>query len=117
MLAPMSEKTEGNLNAKRSQGFLSAVRAEFALLISLGTAAILIAIGNRLLEDVTHLLLLLIVLFWLFATIVWSAISVVRLADWLAIRFGERYGTLMLTRSALSIEVMIIYTALLSGRN
>ena len=108
MLAPMSEKTEGNLNAKRSQGFLSAVRAEFALLISLGTAAILIAIGNRLLEDVTHPLLLLIILFWLFATILWSAISVVRHADCLAIKFGEPYGTLILTLSAITIEVMMI---------
>ncbi|PYJ69571.1 MAG: calcium:proton antiporter [Verrucomicrobia bacterium] len=113
----MSEKTEGNLNAKRSQGFLSAVRAEFALLISLGTAAILIAIGNRLLEDVTHPLLLLIILFWLFATILWSAISVVRHADCLAIKFGEPYGTLILTLSAISIEVMMISTAMLHGAN
>src|SRR5438034_4429411 len=117
MLAPMSEKTEGNLNAKRSQGFLSAVRAEFALLISLGTAAILIAIGNRLLEDVTHPLLLLIILFWLFAVILWSAICVVRHADCLAIKLGELYGTLILTLSAISIEVVMISTAMLHGAN
>ena len=117
MLAPMSEKTEGDLNAKRSQGFLSAVRAEFALLISLGTAAILIAIGNRPLEDATHPLLLLVILFWLFATILWSAISVVRHADCLAIKFGEPYGTLILTLSAISIEVMMISTAMLHGAN
>ena len=117
MLASMSEKTEGNLNAKRSQGFLSAVRAEFALLISLGTAVILIAIGNRPLEDATHPLLLLIILFWLFPTILWSAISVVRHADCLAIKFGEPYGTLILTLSAITIEVMMISTAMLHGAN
>jgi Ca2+:H+ antiporter len=117
MLAPMSEKTEGNLNAKRNQGFLSALRAEFALLISLGTAAILIAIGNRPLEDTTHPLLLLIILFWLFATILWSAISVVRHADCLAVKFGEPYGTLILTLSAITIEVMMISTAMLHGAN
>jgi len=117
MLAPMSEKTEGNLNAKRSQGLLSAVRAEFALLISLGTAAILIAIGNRRLEDATHPLLLAIILLWLCATILWSAISVVRHADCLAIKFGEPYGTLILTLSAISIEVMMISTAMLHGAN
>ena len=117
MLAPMSEKTEGNLNAKRSQGFLSAVRAEFALLISLGTAVILIAIGNRPLEDATHPLLLLIILFWLFPTILWSAISVVRHADCLAVKFGEPYGTLILTLSAITIEVMMISTAMLHGAN
>src|SRR5438093_6151570 len=117
MLASMSEKTEGNLNAKRSQGFLSAVRAEFALLISLGTAAILIAIGNRPLEDTTHPLLLLIILCWLFAIILWSAISVVRHADCLAVKFGEPYGTLILTLSAITIEVMMISTAMLHGAN
>src|SRR5207247_4347393 len=108
---------EGNLNAKRSQGFLSAVRAEFALLISLGTAVILIAIGNRPLEDATHPLLLLIILFWLFPTILWSAISVVRHADCLAIKFVEPYGTLILTLSAITIEVMMISAAVLHGKN
>ena len=117
MLAPMSEKTEGNLNAKRSQGFLSAVRAEFALLISLGTAAILIAIGNRPLEEATHPFLLVLIFFWLFAVILLSAISVVRHADCLAIKFGEPYGTLILTLSAISIEVMMISTAMLHGAN
>src|SRR5713101_9513194 len=117
MLAPMSEKTEGNLNAKRSEGLLGAVRAEFALFISLGTAAILIAIGNRPLEDATHPLSLLIILFWLFATVLWSAISVARHADCLAIKLGEPYGTLILTLSAISIEVVMISTAMLHGAN
>ena len=117
MLAPMSEKTEGNLNAKRGQGFLSAVRAEFALFISLGTAAILIAIGNRPLEEATHPFLLVLIFFWLFAAILWSAISVVRHADCLAIKLGEPYGTLILTLSAISIEVMMISTAMLHGAN
>src|SRR2546429_3700022 len=117
MLARMSERTEGNPNAKNGQGFLRAVRAEFVLLISLGTAAILIAMGNRPLEEATHPMLLVLIFFWLFAVILLSAISVVRHADCLAIKFGEPYGTLILTLSAISIEVVMISTAMLHGAN
>src|SRR5438094_7394839 len=117
MLARMSERTEGNPNAKNGQGFLSAVRAEFVLLISLGTATILVAMGNRPLEDTTHPMLLVLIFFWLFAVILLSAISVVRHADCLAIKFGEPYGTLILTLSAISVEVMMISTAMLHGAN
>src|SRR5438034_5554733 len=117
MLARMSERTEWNPNAKNGQGFLSAVRAEFVLLISLGTAAILIAMGNRPLEETTHPMLLVLIFFWLFAVILLSAISVVRHADCLAIKFGEPYGTLILTLSAISVEVMMISTAMLHGAN
>src|SRR5881392_2548328 len=117
MLARMSERTEGNHNAKNGRGFLSAVSAEFVLLISLGTAAILIAMGNRPLEETTHPMLLVLIFFWLFAVILLSAISVVRHADCLAIKFGEPYGTLILTLSAISVEVMMISTAMLHGEN
>src|SRR5438128_12331043 len=113
----MSERTEGNPNAKNGQRFLSAVRAEFVLLISLGTAAILIAMGNRPLEEATHPMLLVLIFFWLFAVILLSAISVVRHADCLAIKYGEPYGTLILTLSAITIEVMMISAARLHGKN
>jgi Ca2+:H+ antiporter len=42
---------------------------------------------------------------------------VVRHADCLAIKFGEPYGTLILTLSAISIEVVMISTAMLHGAN
>src|SRR5712691_7229487 len=73
--------------------------------------------GNRPLEEATHPMLLVLIFFWLFAVILWSAISVVRHADCLAIKFGEPYGTLILTLSAISIEVMMISTAMLHGAN
>ena len=74
MLAPMSAKPDAN-NATGLRGLM---RAEFALIISLGTAAILFATGNQLVEDITHPLLLVFIFLWLFTTILWSAISVVR---------------------------------------
>jgi Ca2+:H+ antiporter len=57
------------------------------------------------------------IFFWLFAVILWSAISVVRHADCLAIKLGEPYGTLILTLSAISIEVVMVSTAMLHGAN
>ncbi len=53
----------------------------------------------------------------MFVTVLWSAISVVRHADCLAIKCGEPYGTLILTLAAISIEVMMISTAMLHGAN
>jgi Ca2+:H+ antiporter len=67
--------------------------------------------------DTRNPLLLVIILSWLFATILWAAISVVRHADCLAIKFGEPYGTLILTLSAIAIEVMMISSAMLHGAN
>ena len=54
---------------------------------------------------------------WLFVGVLWSAISVVRHADYLAIRCGEPYGTLILTLSAITIEVIMISAAMLHGEN
>src|SRR5207249_11637728 len=47
--------------------------------------------------------------------LLWSAMSVVRHAEYLAVKAGEPYGTLILTLSAISIEVMTISAAMLHG--
>lgn len=117
MLAHMSGKAEKSAGAKSASRFGHIVRSEFALLISLGTAAIFWGTGSQLVEIVARPLLLAGVLLWLFAVILWSAISVVRHADCLAIKFGEPYGTLILTLSAIAIEVVMISAAMLHGAN
>src|SRR6058998_3436302 len=114
MLVPMLEKTEPNGSAKT---WRNVVRAESALFVSAGTVAIFFGTGSRLVEIVAHPVALIGVFLWLFAIIVWSAISVVRHADCLAIKLGEPYGTLILTLSAISIEVVMISTAMLHGAN
>src|SRR5438067_5929547 len=53
----------------------------------------------------------------LLGAVLWSAISVVRHADCLAIKCGEPYGTLILTLSAIAIEVVMIAAAMLHGAN
>ncbi len=113
----MSEKADAIQHAKNTQQFGSAIRAEFPLLVGLGTIAIFLVVGSDLSELTTRTLPLLGVFVWLFAVILWSAMCVVRHADCLAIKFGEPYGTLILTLSAISIEVVVISTAMLHGAN
>jgi Ca2+:H+ antiporter len=117
MLRRMSAKVDALNQAGNSQQLGSAIRAEFPLFIGLATAAIFLVLGSRLNELTTHAVPLLGVLVWLFAVILWSALCVVRHADCLAIKLGEPYGTLILTLSAISIEVAMISTAMLHGAN
>src|SRR6266496_5821465 len=114
MLVPMLEKTEPSRGA---ESWRNVVRAESALFVSAGTVAIFFAAGSRLVEDVAHPLLLVGIFLWLFVIILWSAISVARHADCLAIKLGEPYGTLILTLSAIAIEVTMISMAMLHGAN
>src|SRR5438046_10399341 len=89
MLPRMSAKADAIQHAKNTQQFGSAIRAEFPLLVGLGTIAILLVVGSDLNELTTRALPLLGVFVWLFAVILWSAMCVVRHADCLAIKFGE----------------------------
>jgi Ca2+:H+ antiporter len=113
----MSEKAVAFQQAKNTQPFGSALLAEFPLLIGLATAAVFLALGDQLHEVTTRALPLVGIFVWLFAVILWSGISVVRHAEYLAIKLGEPYGTLILTLSAISIEVVMISTAMLHGEN
>jgi Ca2+:H+ antiporter len=102
---------------KSGKHFADAIRGEFVLLIGLGTVAIFWGTGSRLVEIVGHPVTLTVVFLWLFTVILWSAVSVARHADCLAIKWGEPYGTLVLTLSAITIEVVMISTAMLHGEN
>lgn len=117
MLARMSGKAEQAHEAKNALHMGDAIRGEIALLIGLGTAAIFLAAGSQLVEIVAHPGAMIVVLIWLFAVILWSAISAARHADCLAIKWGEPYGTLILTLSAITIEVVVVSTAMLHGEN
>src|SRR6266480_692097 len=117
MLARMSGKAKPSYQAKSVQPFGDTLRSEFPLLIGFGTVAIFWGTGNRLVEIIAHPVALIVVFLWLFAVILWSAVSVARHADCLAIKWGEPYGTLVLTLSAITIEVVMISTAMLHGEN
>jgi len=99
------------------RGFAAFVRPEYPFFIGLATAVTFLASGSQVLEDVAHPYLLTAIFVILLAAVLWSAVSVVRHADCLAIKCGEPYGTLILTLSAISIEVVMISAAMLHGAN
>ena len=107
--AHRDRKRDGNSN--------TLIRAELCLFVGLGTTAIFFGTGSRLVEIAAHPVGLTVVFLWLFAVILWSAVSVTRHADCLAIKWGEPYGTLVLTLSAIAIEVVMVSTAMLHGEN
>jgi Ca2+:H+ antiporter len=117
MLARMAVKAQRVRPLKNARHSGNPVSSEFVLLIGLGTAAIFFATGSQFVELVGHPIAMIVVFLWLFAVILGSAICVVRHADCLAIKLGEPYGTLILTLSAISIEVVMISTAMLHGAN
>lgn len=116
MLRRMSAKAEAVRQAKAPQQ-RSAISAEFPLLVGLLSVVIFLGAGSHLEELATQIVPLIGIFLWLFAMILWSAICVVRHADCLAVKLGEPYGTLILTLSAISIEVVMISTAMLHGAN
>jgi len=113
----MSRAAKSKTAAPKRNGLGSLLRSEFSLIIGVITAAIFLWFGSRLVENLEHPGAVGVVFLWLFVAVLWSAISVVRHADRLAIKYGEPYGTLILTLSAITIEVMMISAAMLHGKN
>src|SRR6184192_1084284 len=117
MLALMSVTTRQSRRGKSAPDSGSTIKGEFALAIALGTAAIFFSTGRQLTEIIANPAALIGVFLWLFAVVLWAAVCVARHADCLAIKLGEPYGTLILTLSAISVEVVMISTAMLHGAN
>src|SRR5438045_6139672 len=107
----------GNRTGRIVKDFSAFIRTELSLPIGLGTAAIFLATGSRLVEIMARPIALVAVFLWLFAVILWSAVSVARHADCLAIKWGEPYGTLVLTLSAISIQVVMRSRTMLHGHH
>lgn len=93
------------------------LREELALLAGVITVAIFLTVGKAWLYDLSLPLRNLIIFVWLFSVMLWLAFRVVHHADALAIILGEPYGTLILTISVISIEVIVIVAVMLVGEN
>ena len=92
-------------------------RTEYPLCLGGIVTVIFLALGNKVLEDVAHPVGLGLIFVILLGAVLWCAISAVHHADCLALKCGEPYGTLILTLSVISIEVMMISAAMLHGQN
>jgi Ca2+:H+ antiporter len=93
------------------------IRREWMLLATLSTCVVFAAWGTPLFARMASGGWLVFVFAWLFAAVLGSALSVVRHADFLAERLGQPLGTLLLTLSVTSIEVMSISAVMLHGEN
>jgi Ca2+:H+ antiporter len=91
------------------------VRAALRYFIVFGTAGLFLLFDHKLLSPGLGPAISIAVFLWLFAAIVTGALTVVAHADELAVLLGEPYGTLILTLSVGSIEIMTIGAVMLTG--
>jgi len=96
---------------------LRAIGHEWFLGLTLATALAFARFGGTLLEGLDNPLWLGFIFAWLFAVVLGSALCVARHADHVAEIVGEPYGTLILTLSVTTIEVMSISAVMLHGEN
>ena len=111
MLGPRPD----SLAKMRTRESNSLIREEWFLAASAGSALCFVFFGERLLDELSNPLWLAAIFLWLFTAVLGSALAVVRHAEHLAVRFGEPYGTLILTLSVTAIEAASISAMMLHG--
>ncbi len=94
---------------------VSILRSERALLFGALSTIILLVFGKPWLADLSNPLLFSALSVWIFGAMLWMSFAVVRHADCLASLLGEPLGTLILTVSVISIEVIMIAAIMLTG--
>ena len=92
------------------------LREEWFLAISLATIAVF-TWDKALFNDLPDPVGFAVIFGWLFLVVLGSCLNVVRHADGLAEMLGEPYGTLILTLSVTTIEVLSISAVMLHGEN
>ncbi len=95
--------------------YLSLLRGELPLLLGVITTVLFILYGDTWLGDLSQGFWYSFLFGWVFLVMLWLAFNVVRHADCLAVILGEPYGTLILTISVVSIEVIMISAVMLTG--
>lgn len=117
MIFPDRNQVAGNATsspaAKTAQ---YSIRNEWFLAAALGTGLIFVGFHDSLFARLSNPAWLAILLLWLFTVVLGSALNVVRHAERIAEHLGEPFGTLVLTLSVTSIEVMSITAVMLHGQ-
>ena len=109
-----SEIVEAKLPTVAPRGFL---RDEWFLGVSYLTVAFFFIFGDELFAGLSNPPVFVVIFIWLFAVVLGSCLNVVRHADGIAEVLGEPYGTLVLTFSVTTIEVLSISAVMLHGAN
>ena len=94
-----------------------AALAESPLAIIIGTAALFWLYESGWLSDLSRTTWVAFLSLWLLAAVSIAVFGVVRHAEALAVHLGEPLGTLVLTLSVISVEVMMISVVVLTGGN
>ena len=95
----------------------SLLRTEWTWLIVAATAVLFSLFGSQWTSNLSSFGEVAVIFAWLFAVILLAAFNVVRHAEALAVKLGEPLGTLILTLSVISIEVLMISSVMLTGDN
>jgi len=103
------------LNVAARAARIPPYRREAPLLVIGATAALFALVGHDRLVGQAGTMLGGLMFAWLFASIIFGSASVVRHADGLAVLLGEPYGTMILTLSVASIEIMTIAIVMTTG--
>ena len=90
--------------------------SEMGLWVGIIASVVFMLYGEELLGNLANITLYTSLFLCLFIVMLWLSFSVVRHADCLAIKLGEPYGTLILTLSVISIEVIMIAAVMLTGQ-
>ena len=90
------------------------IRSELSFLLALLTLTLLHLFGKSpLIQE--YLLVEAMLFLFIFAVIIYAALGVVHHAELLAYKFGEPYGTMILTLSAVTVEIIMIATMMSHG--
>lgn len=95
----------------------SVFRSELALGFGVVTMVLFLVFGSSWLSDLSNFGWSTLMFSWLFTAMLWLSFAVVRHAECLAVKLGEPYGTLILTLSVISIEVIMIAAVMATGQN
>jgi len=96
---------------EKSQAVAGVLRSEVALWCGAATTVLFLVFGESWLARPSTVV-------WqvgIFASMLWLSFAMVRHSDCLAIKLGEPYGTLILTLSVISIEVIMISAVMFTG--
>ena len=96
---------------------LDLIQEESGLFVGLFTLGCFLTLGRNWTVNLSGWLVPMVLMLWLFPVMLWLSFRVVSHADCLAVKLGEPFGTLILTLSVISIEVIMISALMLLGEN